>query len=146
MGFCIPTDTHLCKKPQKMASVQRRSARLAVKNFILAEADADRFMSAARHCWEQGLELSPAVVKLQAIADASEARCTPAAKRLLAACINDQPLPGYLEGLRDLGTLWNTFDLPSVLAEIEALEEEERADNRRFREQISGMGFGLQLI
>jgi hypothetical protein len=129
-----------------MVSVQRRSLRLAVKNFIIAEADAYRFMSAARACWEQGLELSPAALKLEAIATASEAPCTPAAKRLLATCINDQPLPGYLEELRNLGTLWNTFDLPSVLTEIEALEEEERADNRRFREQISGMGFGLQLI
>jgi hypothetical protein len=33
-----------------------------------------------------------------------------------------------------------------VLVEIKVLEEEERADNRRFREQISGMGFGLQLV
>jgi len=129
-----------------MSSVQRSSPRIATKNFIIAEADADRFMSAARSCWEQGLELSPAAVKLQTIADASEARCTPAAKRLLAACINDQSLPGYLEELRNLGTLWNTFDLSSVLVEIQVLEEEERADNRRFREQISGMGFGLQLV
>lgn len=128
------------------ASLTRRSPRLAVKNFIIAEADADRFMTAARACWEQGLELSPEAVKLEAIADASEARCTPAAKRLLAACINDQPLPGHLEELRNLGTLWNTFDLSSVLAEIQVLEEEERADNRRFREQISGMGLGLLLI
>lgn len=130
-----------------MASVQRRSLRLAVKNFIIAEADADRFMASARTCWEQGLELSPAALKLEAIATASETRCTPAAKRLLATCINDQPLPGHLEELRNLGTLWNIFDLPSVLAEIETLEEEEeRQENRRFREQISGMGFGLRLI
>ena len=131
-----------------MASVSltRRSLRLAVKNFSVAEADAERFMISARACWEQGLELSPAVVKLQAIADASEARCTPAAKRLLAACIDDQPLPGYLEELRNLGTLWNTFDLSVVLAEIEVLEEEERMDNRHFREQLSGMGLGLRLI
>ena len=129
-----------------MSSVQRRSLRLAVKNFILAEADANRFMTSARMCWDQGLVLSAPVLELEAIAAASEARCTSAAKRLLAACINDQSLPGHLEELRNLGTLWNIFDLPSVLAEIEALEEEERADNRRFREQISGMGFGLRLI
>jgi hypothetical protein len=130
-----------------MASVQRRSLRLVAKNFIVALADADRFMTSARTCWEQGLELSPAALKLEAIATASEARCTPAAKRLLDACIADQPLPGHLEELRILGTLWNIFDLPSVLTEIETLvEEEERADNRRFREQISGMGFGLRLI
>ncbi len=127
-------------------SLTRRSPRLAVKNFIIAEADADRFMTAARACWEQGIELSPAVLELEAIANASEARCTSAAKRLLAACINDQSLPGYLEELRNLGTLWNTFDLSAVLAEIQVLEEEERADNRRFREQISEMGLGLRLI
>jgi hypothetical protein len=129
------------------ASLARRSSRLAVKNFSIAEADADRFMTAARACWEQGLELSPAVLKLESIAIASEARCTPAAKRLLATCIHDQPLPGHLEELRNLGTLWNIFDLASVLPEIETLEEEEeRAENRFFREQISGMGLGLLLI
>jgi hypothetical protein len=124
----------------------RRSLRLAVKNFQVADADADRFMTAARACWEQGLELPPAVKKLRDIADASEARCTPAAKRLLNAFINDQPLPGYLEELRHLGTLWHSFDIAFVLSEIDALEEEERVDNRLFREQISGMGFGLRLI
>jgi hypothetical protein len=90
--------------------------------------------------------MSPDVLLLKSIADASEARCTPAAKRLLNACIDDQPLPGYLEELRNLGTLWNTFDISSMLDEIQALEEEERADNRQFREQISGMGLGLRLI
>ena len=128
-----------------MASVQRRSLRLIAKNFIVALADAERFMSAARACWEQGLELSLPALKLGAIAAASEARCTPAAKRLLDACIADQPLPGYLEELRTLGML-RDLNHPFVLAEIETLEEEERADNRRFREQISGMGFGLRLI
>jgi hypothetical protein len=103
-----------------MASVQRRSLRLVVKNFKLALADADRFMSAARACWEQGLELPPAVLLLKNVADASDARCTPAAKRLLDACIADQPLPGYLEELRTLGTL-RDFDLPFVLTEIEGL-------------------------
>ena len=124
----------------------RRSVRLVVKNFKLALDDADRFLTAARGPWEQGLEMSPDVLLLKSIADASEARCTPAAKRLLNACIDDQPLPGYLEELRHLGTLWHSFDIAFVLSEIDALEEEERADNYRFREQISGMGFGLRLI
>jgi len=124
----------------------RRSVRLVVKNFKLALYDADRFLTAARGPWEQGLEMSPDVLLLKSIADASEARCTPAAKRLLNACIDDQPLPGYLEELRHLGTLWHSFDIAFVLSEIDALEEEERADNYRFREQISGMGFGLRLI
>jgi hypothetical protein len=129
-----------------MSPIQRRSLRLATKNFKLALDDADRFLTAARGPWEQGLEMSPDVLLLKSIADASEARCTPAAKRLLNACIDDQPLPGYLEELRNLGTLWNTFDISSMLDEIQALEEEERADNRQFREQISGMGLGLRLI
>ena len=124
----------------------RRSLRLAVKNFQVADADADRFMTAARACWEQGLKLPPDVKKLRDIAAASEARCTPAAKRLLNAVTFNQPLPGYLEELRHLGTLWHSFDIAFVLSEIDALEEEERVDNRLFREQISGMGFGLRLI
>jgi len=124
----------------------RRSVRLVVKNFKLALDDADRFLTAARGPWEQGLEMSPDVLLLKSIADASEARCTPAAKRLLNACIDDQPLPGYLEELRHLGALWHSFDIAFVLSEIDALEEEERVDNRLFREQISGMGFGLRLI
>jgi hypothetical protein len=45
---------------------------------------------------------------------------------------------------------WDAFSLEGVLSEIEALlleeEEAERADNHRFLEQISGMGFGLSLI
>jgi hypothetical protein len=133
-----------------MASVSlvpRRSQRLVVKNFKLALADADRFMAAARELWILGLELSPAVLRLKSIADASEALCTPAAKRLLDACVLDQPLPGYLEELRHLGTLCD-LALPFVLTEIEALmlEEAERLDNRLFLEQISGMGLGLNLI
>jgi len=124
----------------------RRSVRLVVKNFKLALDDADRFLTAARGPWEQGLEMSPDVLLLKSIADASEARCTPAAKRLLNACIDDQPLPGYLEELRHLGALWHSFDIAFVLSESDALEEEERVDNRLFREQISGMGFGLRLI
>ena len=70
-----------------------------------------------------------------------------AAKRLLAACIDDQPLPGYLEVIRGVGEL-RTLELPLLLTELEALmlEEAERLDNRLFREQISGMGFGLNLI
>lgn len=125
----------------------RRSLRLVVKNFTLALNDADIFMSAARAIWEQGLELPPDVLLLKSIADASEAQCTPAAKRLLAAYIDDQHLPGYLEELRHLGTLCD-LALPFVLTEIEALmlEEAERLDNRLFLEQISGMGFGLNLI
>ena len=125
----------------------RRSVRLVVKNFKLALDDADRFMTAARAIWEQGLEMSPDVLLLKSIADASEARCTPAAKRLLNACIDDQPLPGYLEDLRGLGELWS-LTLPRLLTELEALmlEEAERQDNRLFLEQISGMGLGLRLI
>jgi hypothetical protein len=106
-----------------MASVSlvpRRSLRLVVKNFKLALADADRFMAAARAIWEQGLELPPAVLHLKNVADASDARCTPAAKRLLDACVADQPLPGYLEELRHLGTLWQ-FDLPFILTEIDGI-------------------------
>ena len=128
----------------------RRSTRLTVKNFKVADADAERFLPAARAIWEQGLKLPPHVLELEAIARASEARCTPSAKRLLAASAYDQPLPGYLEELRNLGTLWDAFSLEGVLSEIEALlileEEEERTDNHRFLEQISGMGFGLSLI
>ena len=125
----------------------RRSLRLVVKNFTLALNDADIFMSAARAIWEQGLELPPDVLLLKSIATASEAQCTPAAKRLLAACIDDQPLPGYLEVIRGVGELC-TLELPFLLTELEALmlEEAERLDNRLFREQISGMGFGLNLI
>jgi len=125
----------------------RRSQRLVAKNFTLALADADIFMSAARAIWEQGLELPPNVLLLKSIADASEARCTPAAKRLLAAYIDDQPLPGRLEELREIGMLWQ-LSLAVVLTELEALllEEAERQDNRLFREQISGMGLGLNLI
>ena len=124
----------------------RRSLRLVVKNFTLALNDADIFMSAARAIWEQGLELPPDVLLLKSIATASEAQCTPAAKRLLAACIDDQPLPGYLEVIR--GGELRTLELPLLLTELEALmlEEAERLDNRLFREQISGMGFGLNLI
>jgi len=108
-----------------MASVSllappRRSLRLVVKNFKLALADADRFMAAARELWILGLELPPAVLLLKSIADASDARCTPAAKRLLDACVADQPLPGYLEELRNLGTLCD-LELPFVLTEIEGL-------------------------
>jgi hypothetical protein len=128
----------------------RRSTRIAVKNFKVADADAERFMEAARAIWEQGLEMPPHVLELDAIARASEAQCTPAAKRLLAAFVSDQPLPGYLEELRHLGTLWDAFSLEGVLSEIEALlleeEEAERADNHRFLEQISEMGLELHLI
>jgi len=104
-----------------MASIQRRSLRLIVKNFIIALADADRFMDVARPIWEQGLEMSTSALRLEAIANASEAQCTPAAKRLLNACVHDQPLPGYLEELRNLGTLWDIHDLPYVISEIERL-------------------------
>jgi len=107
-----------------MASIQRRSLRLIMKDFRIALADADRFMDVARPIWEQGLEMSPDAHRLEAIANASEARCSPAAKRLLNACAYDQPLPGYLEELRNLGTL-SQYDLSFVITEIERLSTAE---------------------
>jgi hypothetical protein len=60
------------------------------------------------------------VRQLEAVWLAAEERCSAAAKRLLDACVADQPLPGYLEELRHLGTLWQ-FDLPFVLTEIDGI-------------------------
>jgi len=123
----------------------RRSQRIAVKTLLSALDASHRFYAAAQDLWTLGLELSPDVLLLKSIAEAAEDRCTPAAKRIIDAFVFDQPLPGRLEALRDAGEL---PALPVLLLEIEAelSQEAEREDNRRFREQISGMDLGLRLI
>jgi hypothetical protein len=139
-----------------MASVSlvacpRRSNRLAVKTLLSALDASARFYAAAQDLWTLGLKLSPDVLRLLCIAEDAEARCTPAAKRIIDAFIYDQPLPGRLEALRDAGELPALADLLiEVEAELSAIEppspeEVEREDNRHFREQLQHV-LGLNLI
>lgn len=105
--------------------------RLVAKNFSLACKAEERFLEVARALWEQGLPLNAEALHLERLSEARYAVLTPVAKRLLAAWVHDQPLPGDLDARIDAG---ERFSFEKMFSEIE--EAEEREDNRRFLNQV----------